>query len=110
MAPFKGQGANQALLDAVALARALYDSKLGDEAAAANAALASEAERAVRRPREAKERQRGRGARGLRAETARRAAVKVAASRASTELLHSEAAMAPVTESLTRAAAARLAS
>ena len=51
MAPFKGQGANQALLDAVALARALYDSKLGDEAAAANAALASEAERAVRKGR-----------------------------------------------------------
>ena len=110
MAPFKGQGANQALLDAVALARALYDSKLGDEAAAANAALASEAERAVRRPRRRRSVSVAEALAAFEAETARRAAVKVAASRASTELLHSEAAMAPVTESLTRAAAARLAS
>ena len=36
MAPFKGQGANQALLDALGLARALYDSELGDDAADAN--------------------------------------------------------------------------
>ena len=36
MAPFKGQGANQALLDAVELARAMLDSAVGDAAAAAN--------------------------------------------------------------------------
>ena len=38
-------------LDVVALSRALYDSTLGDAAAAANAARASEAEASVRRPR-----------------------------------------------------------
>jgi hypothetical protein len=36
MAPFKGQGANQALLDALCLAKALFDSELGDQAAHAN--------------------------------------------------------------------------
>ena len=40
MAPFKGQGANQALVDAIALARAIYDSEVGDAAAAAMEALA----------------------------------------------------------------------
>ena len=108
MTPFKGQGANQALLDAVALARVLYDSEIGDAAAEANAALVTDdAEGGVRRPRR---RQRSALSDALAAfeeAAAGRAATKVEASRAAATLLHSKAALAVTEGSLTRVAAAR---
>ena len=107
MTPFKGQGANQALLDAVALARALYDSELGDEAAARNARRASEAERSVRRPRRRQRQTLGEVLEAFEADAATRTATKVEASRAAAALLHSPAALAMAEGSLTRAAAAR---
>ena len=103
MAPFKGQGANQALVDALALARALYDSELGDAAAASLLATVEE-EGAPRRRRRTRQpvvdaiEQYERAA-------AVRAAVKVEASRRATRLLHSDAALA-VETGVTRAAAA----
>ncbi|KAL3908288.1 MAG: hypothetical protein SGPRY_009857, partial [Prymnesium sp.] len=107
MAPFKGQGANQALLDALALGRALYSSVLGEAAASDNARRASDAELAVRRPR----RRCGRGVREVLSEyereACRRAAVKVRSSREAALLLHSPAALAKASGSLTRSAAAR---
>ncbi|KOO34873.1 hypothetical protein Ctob_010083 [Chrysochromulina tobinii] len=105
MAPFKGQGANQALVDALALARALYDSELGDAAAASLEPSATvEEEGAPRRRRRSRQpivdaiEQYERAA-------AVRAAVKVEASRLATRLLHSDAALA-VETGVTRAAAA----
>ena len=89
MAPFKGQGANQALLDALGLARALYDSELGDDAADANRRAAAGASDAVER------RPRRRSRRTLRSaidgydyerEAWPRAAAKVAASRKASDL------------------------
>ena len=103
MAPFKGQGANQALLDAVDVARALYDSELGD------AASESRREEMARR-------QRRRSRASIPAALAQyeqgalpRVTSKILASRASTELLHSPYARAVVTDErmpLTRARAA----
>ncbi|KAL3917835.1 MAG: hypothetical protein SGPRY_006249 [Prymnesium sp.] len=107
MAPFKGQGANQALLDALALGRALCSSVLGEAASSDNARRASDAELAVRRPR----RRCGRGVREVLSEYEReacgRAAVKVRASREAALLLHSPVALAKASGSLTRSAAAR---
>ena len=84
MAPFKAQGANQALLDAVSLARCLVKTDLapGPARRSVDEALAE-----------------------YWAEMAPRASAKVAASRNAARLLHSPAALARA-EGLTRAAAA----
>jgi len=82
MSPFKGQGANQALLDALLLARALRSSELCDGAAPLRAALAA-----------------------YEAEMMRRATPKVLKSREAAEQLHCAAATYP--SNSTRAAAAR---
>ncbi|KAJ8603161.1 hypothetical protein CTAYLR_004597 [Chrysophaeum taylorii] len=76
MCPFKAQGANQALLDAISFARRFATLP-------APQAIASYYEDMVPR-----------------------AAAKIAASRRAATLLHSEAALAPASRSLTRAAAA----
>ena len=107
MTPFKGQGANQALVDAVRLARALYDSTLGDDAAHANADRAGDAECRARRRRHRPRMPIREAIDAYEREAAARAAVKVSASRAAAELLHSPAALAVTDEPLTRAAAAR---
>ena len=85
MAPFKAQGANQALLDAVSLARCLVKTDLapGPARRSVHEALAE-----------------------YWAEMAPRASAKVAASRNAARLLHSPAALVRA-EGLTRAAAAR---
>ena len=81
MAPFKAQGANQALLDAVALARALYDSAAGDAAAdAAESAAAGAADASARVRRRRSRRPLAEALAGYEAEATARAAVKVAAS------------------------------
>ena len=82
MSPFKGQGANQALLDAVALAKALRGSDLCGGGAPLADALAT-----------------------YEAEMMRRARPKVLKSREAAEQLHCEAATQPANS--TRAAAAR---
>ena len=84
MAPFKAQGANQALLDAVSLARCLAATDLapGPARRSVDEALAE-----------------------YWAEMAPRASAKVAASRNAARLLHSPAALVRA-EGLTRAAAA----
>ena len=82
MSPFKGQGANQALLDAVALARALRRSTLGGGSVPLGASLAA-----------------------YEREMLARSASKVAASREAAAYLHSEAAT--TASDCTRAAAAR---
>eukprot|EP00966_Prymnesium_polylepis_P250037 5780278-Prymnesium_polylepis.1 len=84
MSPFKGQGANQALLDAVALARALRRSELCGGGVPLSAALGA-----------------------YEAEMLARSAAKVAASREAAAYLHSAAATAA--SNCTRAAAARAA-
>ena len=112
MAPFKGQGANQALLDAVQLARAIYDSSFGDKAAARLAAeLVGESSesRSSTRTRSRRRRSRVPLAQALRrfdGEAAARAASKVQSSRRSAALLHSPAALRVAKVPLTRAAAA----
>ena len=104
MAPFKGQGANQALLDALGLARALYDSELGDDAADANRRTAAGASAAVdRRPRRWSRRMLRTAMDGYEREAWPRAAAKVAASRKASDLLHSAAALATAEAPLTRA-------
>ena len=103
MAPFKGQGANQALLDATLLAQALYDSQFGDVAASALATAHS-----------------GDGKPGFRTQCdlrealgafeacmMRRAVAKVTASREAARLLHSRSALAPALGRETRAAVSR---
>jgi 2-polyprenyl-6-methoxyphenol hydroxylase-like FAD-dependent oxidoreductase len=85
MSPFKGQGANQALLDGVSLARRLYAASR--RPACDGAVLASALAE-------------------FEAEMLRRAAVKVALSREAAGHLHSAAAVRPA--DCTRAAAARL--
>lgn len=96
MAPFKGQGANQALLDAVCLARALFDSNLGDYAASVQAARSS--------PRSSCAVGTALGA--FETEMQRRSAPKVSGSREASRLLHSPAALTPTKKRVTRAAAA----
>ena len=104
MAPFKGQGANQALLDALSLARALYDSELGDDAADANRRAAAGASDAVeRRPRRRRRRTLRSAIDVYEREAWPRAAAKVAASRKASDLLHSAAALATAEAPLTRA-------
>ena len=104
MAPFKGQGANQALLDALGLARALYDSELGDDAADANRRAAAGASDAVeRRPRRRRRRTLRSAIDVYEREAWPRAAAKVAASRKASDLLHSAAALATAEAPLTRA-------
>ena len=82
MSPFKGQGANQALLDALLLARALRGSELCGGKAPLRSALAA-----------------------YEAEMMRRATPKVLKSREAAEQLHCAAATHP--SNSTRAAAAR---
>ena len=111
MAPFKGQGANQALLDAVELARLLLDCEVGDGAAAANEAAAAACDGADVRVHSRRRRYRSRqplGAalRHFEASAGPRATRKVVASRENTHLLHSPAARAVATSAVTRAAAA----
>jgi salicylate hydroxylase len=77
MSPFKGQGANQALLDAVACARALGDSTLG---AALPYSLGTTVPDALAR---------------FEAASLQRAAIKVHASRTNADLLHSPVVLAP---------------
>ena len=107
MAPFKAQGANQAVIDAVELARALYDSELGDEAATANAQLSSAEENGVRRRRRRSGRDVSAAIAAYEASAAPRAVAKVEASRSAAALLHSPAALVVSEGALTRAAAAR---
>ena len=106
MAPFKAQGANQALLDAVALARALYDSAAGDAAADAAEAAAGAADASARVRRRRSRRPLAEALASYEAEATARAAVKVAASRRASQLLHSPAALAPADGHETRAFAA----
>lgn len=82
MSPFKGQGANQALLDAIALARALRRSEIGGGNTPIAVALSAFEE-----------------------EMFKRSATKVAASRSAAAYLHTPAATA--VSNCTRAAAAR---
>lgn len=116
MAPFKGQGANQALLDGLLLASALYDSELGDAAAATFAGNEYGAQSSDDR---AHEKGDGRGRVGPRssctqaaalaayaAVMASRSKMKMKSSREATRLLHSPAALTPTARSETRAAAA----
>jgi 2-polyprenyl-6-methoxyphenol hydroxylase-like FAD-dependent oxidoreductase len=105
MAPFKGQGANQALVDALALARALYDSELGDAAAASLEPSATVEEKGAPRRRRRTRQPIVDAIEQYERAAAVRAAVKVEASRLATRLLHSDAALA-VETGVTRAAAA----
>jgi 2-polyprenyl-6-methoxyphenol hydroxylase-like FAD-dependent oxidoreductase len=115
MSPFKGQGANQALLDAVQLALALADSALGEAAARASAAGEAAAEAHVRA------RGGSQAAGGPAQTTARsveealasyedgmvaRAAPKVIDSRVNAAFLHSRDALAPANCTRAHAAAA----
>ena len=96
MAPFKGQGANQALLDAVCLARALYDSRLGDDTALfENARSSSRSRCSISSALGAFE-----------SEMQRRSAPKMSKSREASQLLHSPAALTLTNKRVTRAAAA----
>ena len=108
LAPFKGQGANLALLDAVGLARALYDSRAGDEAAAADADGAGAGVRAVPRPRRRSGGSVEAALVGWEGCAAARALTKVEASRVATALLHSPAARAAAATGVMRAHAAAL--
>ena len=92
MSPFKGQGANQALLDAVAAARALYKAfRAHDEASAANEGPASS--------------RIGELLAEYEASMSRRTATKVRASAEAAKLLHTEAAIS--VGNITRGAAAK---
>lgn len=109
MAPFKGQGANQALLDAVLLANALFDSELGDEpfehhsvAAVASGAIHSSISRFRRRS--SCTIAQALKAYGLR--MADRTSPKVHKSREASALLHSKAVLAATGRRETRARAA----
>lgn len=113
MAPFKGQGANQAILDAVALARALYDSAIGDDAATANVALMERLGGSDAGVRAQRRRVRSRvpleqALAAYAQDAAPRAAAKMRASRNSSKLLHSPFALAAQHEAVTRAHAAAL--
>jgi len=112
MAPFKGQGANQALLDAILLANALFDSELGDEsfehlAAASSSsydgAINGAGSRLVGR------RSRCTIAQALKAygqRMADRSSPKIRKSREASALLHSNAVLAATGRRETRARAA----
>jgi len=108
MAPFKAQGANQALIDALNLGRLLYDSRLGDAAAEMGKAGDEDAEK----PKQLRRRTRGGVAEAVAAyydEMLPRAANKIRASRLAADLLHSDAARTR-SFGVTRLHAARVAS
>jgi len=128
MSPFKGQGANQALLDALSLARELYGSELCTAPAAANAEVAQKRQQQQQAGTDGGGSTSGGGGRGggggrarpavavpvaaalaaYEGEMLRRSAVKVELSAENARILHDPAALAP-TRGQTRAAAARAA-
>lgn len=116
MSPFKGQGANQALLDAVLLAKALFRTDL---AHSADCSVVTSAEVGARDPKETRHLERGCTWRRQQvtvsaalveyeSEMLQRSEVKVKQSRDAAASLHSAAALEAT--SCTRAAAARGAS
>jgi 2-polyprenyl-6-methoxyphenol hydroxylase-like FAD-dependent oxidoreductase len=96
MSPFKGQGANQALLDAILLARQLYATGFATTAGASSSSSCSVSSASVAAALGAYER-----------EMLRRSAGKVRYSAEAAVLLHEKAALSKCRTGLTRASVAR---